>query len=185
MKKLQTTFSAVDAPVVRRTTESDIGKADAEYRNSTTMRKKCACIAGKRLAFLFSLEAAFSLTLVIVAATYLFAFAPQKESAGEFLACSDAAGALLKMRSFSTQETLQAAVGEAGGLLGVCVEAESPGLSASSCKAGEGGVGEKYSSSFPIWKEGRVENARVGCYRREWHGVVLFIFCIERVFRVV
>ena len=121
------------------------------------------CLTGKRLAFLFSIEAAFSLTLVVVAAAYLFAFAPEKESAGEFLACSDAAGALLELRSFSTQETLQAAVNESGDILHMCVEADSADVGASSCEEGEGKAYEKYSFSFPVWKDGRVENARVGC----------------------
>ena len=129
------------------------------------MRKDGACLMGKRLAFLFSLEAAFSLTLVIVAAAYLFAFAQEKESAGEFLACADVAGALSELRAFSTQESLQAKVNMAGGLLGTCVEAESSGMSASSCEAGRDGVGEKYSFSFPIWKDGSVKNARVRCYQ--------------------
>ena len=120
---------------------------------------------GKRLAFLFSLEAAFSLTLVVVAAACLFAFAPQKESAGEFLACSDAAGTLAELRAFSTQEKLQAAVSEAGALLHTCVEAEGAGLNASSCEASANYAGEKYSFSFPVWKDGRVENARVGCHQ--------------------
>ena len=128
------------------------------------MRNDCRRRVGKRLAFLFSLEAAFSLTLVIVASAYLLAFAPQKESAGEFLACSDAAGALAKLRAFSSQEKLQAAVDEAGALLGTCVEAEvEGGAEVRSCKAGGGGAGEKYSFSFPIWDGGRVKNARVGC----------------------
>ncbi|MCX6771400.1 MAG: hypothetical protein NTX79_05075 [Candidatus Micrarchaeota archaeon] len=127
--------------------------------------KACrACRSGKRLAFLFSLEAAFSLTLVIVAAACLLAFAPQKESAGEFLACSDAAGALSELRAFSTQEKLDAAVNDAGKLLGACVGAEGAGVRASSCKAGAGSAGEKYSFSFPAWKDGRVESARVWCY---------------------
>ena len=117
----------------------------------------------KHLAFLFSLEAAFSLTLVIVASAYLLAFAPQKESAGEFLACSDAAGALAKLRAFSSQEKLQAAVNEAGALLGMCIEAESDGASASSCPRGERGRGEKYSFSTPVWVEGRLKNARTAC----------------------
>jgi hypothetical protein len=118
---------------------------------------------GKRLAFLFSLEAAFSLTLVMVASAYLLAFVPQREEAGEFLACSDAADVLVRLRAFSTQERLQAAVSEAGGLLHVCVEANGGGLHASSCKPGEGGAGERYSFSFPYWKDGRVENMGVGC----------------------
>jgi len=114
-------------------------------------------------AFLFSLEAAFSLTLVIVASAYLLAFEPQKESAGEFLACSDAASALMELRAFSSQEKLQAAVDEACALLGMCVEAEGAGAGASSCSAGEGGAGEKYSFSFPVWAGGRLQNARVAC----------------------
>jgi|GEM_PF-1441286 len=126
---------------------------------------KRAGAAGKRLAFLFSLEAAFSLTLVIVASAYLLAFAPQKESAGEFLACSDAAGALVELRAFSSQASLQAAVDEAGALLGACVEAEAGGVRASSCKENRGETGEKYSFSFPVWREGRVENAEVACRR--------------------
>ena len=118
---------------------------------------------GKRLAFLFSLEAAFSLALAMVAAAWLFAFAPQKDDAGEFLACSDAAGALLEMRAFSQQEKLQEAVSEAGALAGTCVEAGGAGLSAASCAPGEGGAGEKYSFSFPIWVDGKLLNARAAC----------------------
>ena len=116
-----------------------------------------------RLAFLFCLEAAFSLTLAIAAAAYLLAFAPQKEGAGEFLACSDAAGALVELRAFSTEERLQGAADDAGALLHMCVEAKSSGLNASSCEGSRGGAGEKYSFSFPVWKEGRVENAQAGC----------------------
>ena len=114
-------------------------------------------------AFLFSLEAAFSLTMAVVAAAYLLAFAPQKEGAGEFLACSDAAGSLLELRAFAAQGKLQEAVVDAGALLNACVEAESAGMGASSCSAGEGATGGKYSFSFPVWKGGRVENARAGC----------------------
>ncbi|MFA5929952.1 MAG: hypothetical protein WC861_03655 [Candidatus Micrarchaeia archaeon] len=119
-------------------------------------------------AFLFSLEAAFSLTLVVVASAYLLAFAPQKESAGEFLACADAAGALVELRAFSAQGALDAAVNESGGLLGACVEAQGPGAgaNASSCQEGIGAAGETYSFSFPVWKGGRVEGATVGCRQR-------------------
>jgi len=117
-------------------------------------------LGGWRHAFLFSLEAAFSLTLALAASAYLLAFAPQKESAGEFLACSDAAGALAGLRAFSQQEKLQAAVSEAGALLHMCVEAKTAGEAASSCT---GASGEKYSFSFPVWKDGRVENAWAGC----------------------
>lgn len=116
--------------------------------------------------FLFSLEAAFSLTLVIAASAYLLAFSPQKESAGEFLACSDIAGALAESRAFSSQEALQAAVEEAGELSDACVEAEGGGLQAASCEGGAWGRGEKYSFSFPVWKDGQVQDARAACYPR-------------------
>ena len=119
----------------------------------------------KRLAFLFSLEAAFSLTLVIVASAHLLAFLPPKENVGEFLACSDVAGVLAESRAFSSQETLQMAVDEASGLLGACLEADGAGLTAASCDTIAGGNGEKYSFSFPIWKDGQVQGARVGCHR--------------------
>ena len=115
-------------------------------------------------AFMFSMEAAFALTLVIVAAAYLPAFTPQKENAGEFLACSDVAGVLAKARAFSSQEALNASVGEAGQLSGACIEADGAGLNASSCQGKGTGGGEKYSFSFPVWKEGKVQTARVGCY---------------------
>jgi len=124
-----------------------------------------ARFAGKRRAFVFSLEAAFSLTLAVIASSCLLAYGPQEESAGEFLACSDAAGALVELRAFSSQENLQAAVLEAGALLRTCVEAESNGVGASSCEGGAKGSGEKYSFTFPVWKGGRVENARAGCRR--------------------
>ena len=123
------------------------------------------CGSGKSLAFLFSLEAAFSLTLAIAAAAYLLAFSQQKESEGEFVACSDAAGALLDLRAFSRQEKLQEAVSDESALLGTCIEAESAGLSASSCNEGGSGPGGKYSFSFPIWKQGEVETARAGCHQ--------------------
>jgi len=64
---------------------------------------------------------AFSLTLVIVASAYLLAFAPQKEGAGDFLVCSDAAGALAKLRAFSSQGALEASVDDAGRLSGACM----------------------------------------------------------------
>ena len=115
-------------------------------------------------AFMFSLEAAFALTLVIIAAAYLPAFVPQKESAGEFLACSDVAGVLAKARAFSSQESLDASVREAGRLTGACIDADGAGMHASSCEAGNEGRGGKYSFSFPIWKDGRVQEARAGCY---------------------
>ena len=127
------------------------------------MMKNGARMAGRQLAFLFSLEAAFSLTLVIVASAYLLAFAPQKEGAGEFLACSDAAEALAELRAFSSQEALGASVGQASHLSGACIEAGGANLHASSCEGGVGSAGEKYSFSFPVWKDGRVENAQAGC----------------------
>jgi len=117
---------------------------------------------GKRLAFLFSLEAAFSLTLVLVAQAYLLAFSPQEEDAGNVLACSDAAGALAETRAFHSQGRLQKAADDAGTLLGACLDAEAGETSATSCAFG-GKTGEKYSFSFPIWKNGRLENARVAC----------------------
>ena len=120
----------------------------------------------RHFAFLFSLEAAFSLTLVVVASAYLLAFAPQEENAGEFLACSDAAGALAELRAFSSQGALQASVGEAGNLLGECMEAKGAGVNASSCGEGQSEAGEKYSFSFPIWKDGRVESAQAECRQR-------------------
>ena len=119
----------------------------------------------RHFAFLFSLEAAFSLTLVIIASAYLLAFSPQKENVGEFLACSDAAGALAELRAFSSQDALRASVGEAGEMLGMCVEAKGAGANASSCE-GQSEAGEKYSFSFPIWKDGRVESAQAECRQR-------------------
>jgi len=116
-----------------------------------------------RFGFLFSLEAAFSLTLAIIASAYLLAFVPQKENAGEFLACADVAGALVGVRAFSSQETLQAAVDDAGSLLGACVEAEGAGLRASSCAGGS--AKERLSFSFPVWAGGKLQDARAACWR--------------------
>jgi len=117
----------------------------------------------RHLAFLFSLEAAFSLTLVMIAAAYLFAFVPQHEEAGEFAACSDVAGALAKTRAFSSQEKLQAAVDEAGSLLGACVEAEGAGWNASSCRGATSN--SRFSFSFPVWSGGKLQDARVACHQ--------------------
>ena len=114
-------------------------------------------------AFIFSLEAAFSLTLLVAASAYLLAFSQPRETAGEFLACSDIAGALAGQRAFSSQESLDGAVLEAGRLSGACIEAQGAGLRASSC-GGDGGSGaEKYSFSFPAWKGGHVQEVSVGC----------------------
>lgn len=124
----------------------------------------------KRLAFLFSLEAAFSLTLAIIAATYLFAFAPQQEETSAFLACSDAARVLAQSHAFSSQGRLDAAVSEAGALLRMCVEAETDGgeLKAGSCNEEAGaadGAGNVLSFSFPAWSGGRLQDARVSCWQ--------------------
>lgn len=117
----------------------------------------------KHLAFIFSLEAAFSLTLVVVAAAYLFAFAQPKEDAGEFLICSDIAGALSEARAFSSQEALAAAVDEAGALSGVYVEADGAGFRASSCPEEDAAGGQTYSFSYPVWAGGRLQEAQVKC----------------------
>ena len=129
----------------------------------------------KRLAFLFSLEAAFSLTLAIIAAAYLFAFAPQQEEAGAFLACSDAARVLAQSHAFSSQGRLNATVFEAGSLLGACVEAEiEDGMTADSCGEGTPGAaagkgwragGNVFSFSFPVWSGGKLQDARVSCWQ--------------------
>jgi len=134
----------------------------------------------RHLAFLFSLEAAFSLTLAIIAASYLFAFAPQQEGAGASLACSDAARVLAQSHAFSSQERLDAAVFEAGALLRMCVEAtDDGGLEASSCGRGALGAGdgkgrraggeggEAISFSFPAWSGGKLRSARVSCRQAE------------------
>jgi len=124
-----------------------------------------------RFGFLFSLEAAFSLTLAIIASAYLLAFVPQKENAGEFLACADVAGALVEVRAFSSQEKLQAAVDDAGSLLGACVEAEGAGLRASSCGSGSDGTAgaaaakDVLSFSFPVWAGGKLQDARTACWQ--------------------
>ncbi len=113
--------------------------------------------------FLFSLEAAFSITLAIVAAACLPAFAMHEESPGNYLACSDAAGVLAKSGAFASQEKLQAAVDEAGELLGMCIEAESAGMGASSCD--ESRQGSVLSFAFPVWSGGKLQNARVACWQ--------------------
>jgi len=114
--------------------------------------------------FVFSLEAAFSLALVFVAASYLQAFAPQNEEAGGFLACSDAAGVLLEARAFSSQEALQGAVDDAGSLLGMCVDAQGAGLAATSCNGG-GNRSQATAFSFPVWAGGKLQNARAWCHQ--------------------
>jgi hypothetical protein len=113
--------------------------------------------------FVFSLEAAFSLAMVFVALSYLQAFEPQNEEAGGFLACSDAAKALSEARAFSSQETLQRAVDDAGALLGTCVDAQSEGLAATSCENGAQGA-QKTAFSIPAWSGGKLLHARVWCY---------------------
>ena len=113
--------------------------------------------------FVFSLEAAFSLATVFFAAACLQAFIPQREAAGEFLACSDAARVLVETHAFSSQETLQGAVDDAGGLLGMCVGAQGAGFAAASCNDG-GKRGQTAGFSFPVWSGGRLQRALAWCY---------------------
>jgi hypothetical protein len=110
----------------------------------------------ERFGFVFSLEAAFSLTLVIFAAAYLFAFVPQKEDVGWFLSCADAAEALSKSRAFSSQAGLDGAVEELSGLSGACLEAEAGGMRASSC-SGKRKAGGGNGADEPGTGEGTVE----------------------------
>jgi len=112
--------------------------------------------------FAFSLEAAFSILLAVMALAFLPAFSVQSEEVGEYLACADAARALSQTHAFSLQERLRAGVDEAGGLLGICIEAEvlAGGMGAGSC-ANTGG--ETVSFSMPVWSGGRLQNARVSC----------------------
>jgi hypothetical protein len=130
-----------------------------------------------RGGFAFSLEAAFSILLAVMALAFLPAFAAQHEEAGEYLACADAARALSRTNAFASQEKLQAAVEEAGGLLGMCIETEvqGGGMTAGACgrcRGSDGRAGacanagsETVSFSIPVWSGGRLRNASVSCGR--------------------
>jgi len=122
--------------------------------------------AGSTRGFLMTLEAAFSLTLLIIAAAALPAFLPQKNSAPDFFLCTDAAAALANSGAFSdaTGLQLQGQVNSMHALSGMCVEASVPlGRQASSCaKAKEGK--EKTQLTVPVFDGNFVQNAGVSCW---------------------
>ncbi len=117
----------------------------------------------KKMGFALSLEAISSLFLLIIAASTLPLYQFRQSSANDFFDCSDAALVLSKTRAFS-DGSLQGKVGAAGEFSGLCIEASSPLVSASSC-TGEKETGEKFSFTFPIWQGEAVQDARVSCWR--------------------
>jgi len=115
-----------------------------------------------RRAFLMLLEAASCILLLLFAASFLRLFYLRHASAADFFICSDAALVLAKSHAFS-DGTLQQKVEDASLRSGLCISAESPQQSSSSCK---GGAPERYSFSIPIWQGGAVQSAQVGCWRQ-------------------
>ena len=120
----------------------------------------------EKSGFLFTLEAASSLVLLIIASSFILAFhLPQSHAEGFFL-CSDAAGVLVKSSAFSGG-SLQERVGELESLSSLCIEAGAAGETASSSCVPSGG--DKYSFTFPVLAgaASRIENATVSCWQPE------------------
>ena len=114
-----------------------------------------------KAGFLMSLEAAFSLTLLLIAATALPAFSQPENTAPEFFLCSDAALALVKGGSFA-DSSLQANLTDRHSLSGTCVSAEgrfSRGCSSPRPQSG------KTAITVPFYRAGAVGKATIYC----WH----------------
>lgn len=117
--------------------------------------------------FLMSLEAAFSLALLIIAVSALPAFHPQKNPAPGFFLCSDAALALAKDGAFSDPSgmKLRGKVRQMERLSGMCIEAEALlAHAASSCAFVPR---EKTILSLPVHQDGLLLQARVSCWPPE------------------
>lgn len=114
--------------------------------------------------FVLSLEAVSSLFLLIMAVAALSLYQFRLGGADGFFACSDAAVVLSKSHAFS-DGSLQEKAEAASQLSGLCIEADSPLASASSCTGENQAQGEKFSFTIPVWQGGAVQSARVSCYR--------------------
>ena len=129
------------------------------------MNGSCKNAGGKpRQGFLFSLEAALSAALLIIAIAFLPLFEKQPGNEPALLACHDAAGALAKSGAFKSQPALDASVSRAGSLLKTCIEASAGSLSSGKCDS----AGERKDAiafSFPVWSEGAIRQAKVSCHQ--------------------
>ena len=112
--------------------------------------------------FLMSLEAAFSLTLLLIALAALPVFSAQKNTAPDFFLCSDAALSLAKSGAFSNGG-LQGSLDGMHDLAGMCFSAGSL-VSAGCSYASEGG---KTAFSIPAFDGTELTEATVQCWRAE------------------
>lgn len=110
--------------------------------------------------FLMSLEAAFSLTLLLIALSVLPAFQAQKNPAPDFFLCSDAALSLAKSGAFSSGK-LQDSLNSMHDLSGMCFSAAS--IPSAGCPSGA--KGEKISFSIPAFDGTALKEATVSCWR--------------------
>ena len=113
----------------------------------------------KQRGFLYTAEAGLATLLIIIAAMSIPLFSHRGEGEAEALACSDAAGVLVKMRAFESQEKLDSSLLRLSLASGQCIEARAGMLSSGSCT----GAGNRDAVSFPAWSEGRVQGATVLC----------------------
>ena len=114
---------------------------------------------GKQQGFLMSLEAAASLVLIAISLAALPLFEIRGGQENDFFLCSDAAVVLLKSGALSGAG-VQQQINEAATLSGVCIEANG----ASSC--GYNGE-DRFAFTFPVWKDGRVQQSTVSCWRQK------------------
>ena len=110
--------------------------------------------------FLMSLEAAFSLSLLVIAASALPAFRLEKSEAPSFFLCTDAALALARSGAFS-DGSVQEKVDSMAGLSGTCIDAEGISSSAQECVAQPR---EKTSLTVPVFNGISVQNAEISCW---------------------
>ncbi len=113
--------------------------------------------------YALSLEAVSAIMLLLMAVSTFELFQFPRENAHAFFTCSDSAIALSKTHAFS-DGSLAEKVGLAGALSGLCIEANSPLASASSC-GGATNAGEKFSFSIPVWQAGTLQDASVSCWQ--------------------
>jgi hypothetical protein len=114
--------------------------------------------------FAMSLEAAFSLTLLLIAGTALPAFSPPENAAPDFFLCSDAALALAKSGSFSgTGQQLQAMLDEMHSLSGMCFSEGS--IASAGCALQKNPQKEKTAFTVPYCSAGAVGKKTVSCWR--------------------
>ena len=112
--------------------------------------------------FLMSLEAAFSLALLVIAASALPAFRMEKSEAPSFFLCTDAALALAKSGAFSDGSVGQK-VNVMEELSGMCIDADGISSSAQECRAEPR---EKTTVTIPVFNGASMQDSKISCWQK-------------------